>query len=132
MAKTKHVVVGALATAGVVGLGHTAAEAQSCATPEQTFTFEYGPTSAAGIVPGGQIGPVVNSLGAPYATFPSADKTVYRWGHGVTVKNPDGTGSIQRDELLVTANASGVITSVSYKPKCAVCGSFAIVEDACP
>lgn len=129
MAKSKHVVAGALATVGVIG-GTQAAQAQNCASPTEPFVFEYGPASSNGILPGGQIGPVIAVLGAPYATFPSADKTVYRWGHGINVKNPDGTGSIQRDELLVTANSSGVITSVSYKPKYSVCGPLSLIEDA--
>lgn len=129
MASKRNAVLGALASAGVVGAAPTLSA--QCASPEQTYTLEYGPASAAGINAGGQIGPVINALGAPYATFPNGDKTVYRWGHGITTKNPDGTGMIQRDELLVTANSTGTITSVSYKPKCSACGSYYIIEDVC-
>lgn len=137
MASKRNAVLGALATVGVVGAGPAAAGTEAdatnaCASPEQSYTSEYGPTSAAGIVAGGQIGPVINVLGAPYATFPNGDKTVYRWGHGITTQNPDGTGSIQRDELLVTANSTGTITSVSYRAKCSACGNFAIILNDCP
>jgi hypothetical protein len=138
MASKRNAVLGALATAGVVGAAPVLAAGTetegplTCASPETAYTSEYGPASAAGIVAGGQINQVINSLGAPYQTFASGPRTVYQWGHGITVKNPDGNGSIQRDELLVTADGTGTITSVSYRTKCTACGALAMIYDSCP
>ena len=113
---TRHIRNAALPLISLTGL---AAGAALAAGPEPG-TLEYGPTQEEvqrDIRPGQSIQGVIGRFGAPYAVYPVGQgSNIYRWGHGSDKMEGDKI-SINHYELLVTADAVGNVTAVSYKPK---------------
>lgn len=95
----------------------------------QPFENEYGPRQALTLAKSANVLSAFAELGAPFATYPAGDKTVYRWGHGKLSVGADGQASLQRDELLITARADGTILDMSYKNKVSVSGLAQFVMD---